>query len=62
MIARYWEIGFIIPGAVLAGFLLGKLLDYWLHARWISIAGVCLGAVAGFAQMVRLALSATREK
>ena len=26
-LARYSEIGFIIPGAVLAGFFLGKLLD-----------------------------------
>jgi hypothetical protein len=30
-VARYSELGFIIPAAVFLGFLLGKLLDYLLH-------------------------------
>ena len=61
-LSRYWEMGFIIPSAIFAGFILGKLLDYWLHTHWMTIAGVCLGTVAGFVEMVRLAIAATREK
>lgn len=60
--ARYSEIGFIIPAAVILGFLLGKLLDYWLHTHWIYLAGLLFGAVVGFVQMIRMALASTREK
>jgi len=60
-LARYSEIGFAIPAAVFLGFCLGKLLDYWLHTNWIYIAGVIFGAVAGFADMVRRALAASRD-
>ena len=61
-IARYSEIGFIIPAALILGFLLGKLLDYWLHTTWIYLAGLIFGAVVGFVQMIRLALASTEEK
>ena len=52
--ARYSEIGFIIPAAVILGFFLGKLLDYWLHTHWLFLAGVIVGAVLGFVQMIRM--------
>jgi ATP synthase protein I len=61
-LSRYWEMGFIIPSAIFVGFGLGKLADYWLHTHRIFIAGVILGAVAGFVEMIRLAISSTREK
>ena len=61
-LVRYSEMGFIIPAAVLLGFLLGKLLDYWLSTHWIYIAGVIFGAVVGFWQMIRMALASTRER
>jgi ATP synthase protein I len=60
--ARYSEIGFIIPAAVFLGYALGRLLDYWLHTRWIYLAGVIFGAVAGFAQMIRSAAALSRDK
>jgi F0F1-type ATP synthase assembly protein I len=60
--ARYSEIGFIIPAAVILGFFLGKLLDYWLHTHWIYLAGLIFGAVVGFVQMIRMALASTKEK
>ncbi|MFZ0481195.1 MAG: AtpZ/AtpI family protein [Terriglobales bacterium] len=58
-LARYSEIGFIIPAAVLLGFFLGKLLDYWLHTKWLYLVGLLFGAVVGFWQMIRTALSAS---
>jgi len=61
-VARYSEIGFIIPAAVLLGFLIGKLLDYWLGTHWIYIVGLIFGAVVGFVEMIRMALASTREK
>lgn len=57
-LARYSEIGFIIPSAVLLGFFLGKLLDYWLHTKWLYLVGLLFGAVVGFWQVIRMAFGA----
>jgi F0F1-type ATP synthase assembly protein I len=60
--ARYSEIGFIIPAAVILGFFLGKLLDFWLHTHWLYLAGLIFGAVVGFVQMIRMATASMKEK
>ena len=60
--ARYSEIGFIIPAAILVGLLLGKLLDYWLHTKWIYLVGLLVGAILGFVQMIRMALSSSKDE
>ena len=59
--ARYSEMGFIIPAAVLLGFFLGKLADYWLHTKWIYLVGLLFGAVVGFGQMIRMAVGAFKK-
>jgi F0F1-type ATP synthase assembly protein I len=61
-LARYSEMGFIIPAAVLLGFFLGKLADYWLHSKWLYLVGLLFGAVVGFGQMIRMAIGASKEK
>ncbi len=61
-LARYSEMGFIIPAAVLLGFFLGKLADYWLHTRWLYLVGLLFGAVVGFGQMIRMAIGASKNK
>ena len=52
--ARYSQIAFIIPAAIVVGLLVGKLFDYWLHTHWLYIVGVILGAIAGFVDMIRM--------
>lgn len=61
-LTRYSEIGFIIPAAVLLGFFLGKLLDYWLQTKWLYLVGLLFGAVVGFWQMIRTALHASKDE
>jgi len=61
-LARYSEIGFIIPAAVLLGFFLGKLADHWLHTAWLYLAGLIFGAIVGFVEMIRMALVSTKDK
>jgi F0F1-type ATP synthase assembly protein I len=51
--ARYSQIAFIIPAAVVIGLFVGKLLDYWLHTRWRFLVGLIIGAVAGFVDVIR---------
>jgi F0F1-type ATP synthase assembly protein I len=60
--ARYSEIGFIIPAAILLGFFLGKLTDYWLHTKWLYLVGLLFGAVVGFWQMIRMAMRAYKDE
>ena len=60
-LARYSEIGFIIPAAILLGFFLGKLADYYLHTRWLYLVGLLFGAVVGFWQMIRMAMGAFKK-
>lgn len=54
--ARYSEIAFIIPAAVVVGLLLGKLGDYFFHTHWLTITGIIFGAVVGFVQLIRTVL------
>jgi F0F1-type ATP synthase assembly protein I len=60
-LVRYSEIGFIIPAAVLLGYFLGRLADYWLHTRWLYLVGLVFGAVVGFWEMIRMALGAFKR-
>jgi len=57
--ARYSQIAFILPAAVVVGLLVGKLLDHLLHTKWLFLVGVILGAVAGFVDLIR---AVTRDK
>lgn len=50
---RYSEIAFMLPAGTVAGFLLGALLDRWLHQSWISIVGLLLGTAAGLIELLR---------
>jgi F0F1-type ATP synthase assembly protein I len=61
-LARYSEMGFIIPASVLLGFFLGKLADYWLHTKWLYLVGLVFGAVVGFWQMIRMAIRANKDQ
>ena len=54
--ARYSQIAFIIPAAVVVGLLVGKLLDYWFHTHWLFLVGVIVGAIAGFVDLIRTIL------
>jgi ATP synthase protein I len=50
---QYAHIGFAIPAATLAGWFLGALLDRLFHTHWIYLAGLLLGVVAGFYDIIR---------
>ncbi len=52
------QIAVVIPAALCVGWLLGALLDRWLHTHWIYIAGLVFGAAVGLAEVVRMALGA----
>jgi F0F1-type ATP synthase assembly protein I len=55
------QIAFILPAAVFIGWVLGLLLDKWLHQHWIYLAGIILGSVAGFIQIFRLVAASEKD-
>jgi F0F1-type ATP synthase assembly protein I len=61
VMARYSEIGFMIPAALIVGYLAGLLADHFLHTHWIYLFGIIFGAVAGFVSMIRRALRASDD-
>jgi F0F1-type ATP synthase assembly protein I len=58
--ARYSQIAFIIPAAVVVGLLLGKLLDYWFRTHWFFLVGLIIGAVAGLTDVIRTVIKQTK--
>ncbi len=52
-LANYSQLAFIFPAATVAGWLIGLALDHWLHTTWLYLAGLILGIIAGFVELIR---------
>jgi len=55
--AKFSQLAFVFPAATVAGWLVGVALDRWLHTTWLYIAGLIVGIIAGFVELIRAALS-----
>jgi ATP synthase protein I len=55
------QLGLLLPASVVIGWAIGLALDHWLNQHWINIAGLILGAIAGFVQTIRIVLSHANE-
>jgi F0F1-type ATP synthase assembly protein I len=53
-LGQYSQIAFIFPAATVAGWLMGVALDHWLHTTWLYLAGLILGIIAGFVELIRI--------
>ena len=60
-IGRYSNLGMVLPASVIAGLVIGALLDRWLKTSWIYLAGVLVGCVVGFIELIRGAVRASKE-
>ena len=56
-LAKYSQLAFVFPAATVAGWLIGAAMDRWLHTTWLYLAGLIVGIVAGFVELIRAALS-----
>ena len=52
-IAKYSQLAFVLPAATALGWLIGAALDHWLHTTWIYLAGIIMGIIAGFVDLIR---------
>ena len=58
--ARYSQLAFVLPAALVVGWLMGAALDRWLHTTWLYLAGILLGIAAGFIELIRTAMRDTK--
>ena len=56
-LANYGQLAFIFPAATVVGWLIGVALDHWLHTTWLYLAGLILGIIAGFVELIRMVTS-----
>lgn len=59
-VGRYSQLAFMLPAGTVAGWLLGSVLDRWLHTSWISVVGLLLGTAAGLIELIRAVLRDTK--
>lgn len=55
------QIAFVLPCALVIGWLLGAWADKALHQSWMTIAGVILGCVSGLVFVIRMAFAAEKD-
>jgi F0F1-type ATP synthase assembly protein I len=60
--ARYSQLAFVLPAATVTGWIIGLLLDRWLHTTWLYLAGLLLGIVAGFIELIRTVLKSEKTQ
>ena len=55
------QLGLLLPACVVIGWAIGLALDRWLNLHWMNVAGLILGAIAGFVQTIRIVLSHSKD-
>jgi F0F1-type ATP synthase assembly protein I len=58
---RYSHLALALPASAVVGLVMGAALDHWLHKSWLTLAGLLLGCVAGFTELIRGVLKANKE-
>lgn len=55
------QIAFVLPSAMVIGWLAGAWADMKLHQSWLTIAGVIFGCVAGLFYVIQMAIQAEKS-
>ena len=61
LVAKYGHVGFILPACVFVGLLIGAAVDKWLGTKSFMLVGIILGSVAGFVELIRVMMKASRD-
>ena len=52
-LGKYLSLALTLPASVVAGYILGAVLDHWLHWPILRTIGILLGMAAGLMQILR---------
>jgi F0F1-type ATP synthase assembly protein I len=58
---KLMQIAFVLPSAMIIGWLAGGWGDAKLHQSWMTIVGVILGCISGLYYVIRLAMDAEKN-
>ena len=53
---------YLVVTCGLVGLLIGSALDKWLGTKWIMVPGIILGSVAGFVELIRVMIKASKDQ
>lgn len=53
LVARYSGLALALPASTFVGWVIGTLLDKWLHTTWLYLVGLIVGIIAGFVELIR---------
>lgn len=54
------QVAFVLPSAMVIGWLAGAWADSKLHQSWLTVVGIIFGCISGLFYVIRLALDAER--
>ncbi len=57
---KLMQIAFVLPSAMVIGWLLGAWADSKLHQSWMTVVGVIFGCISGLVYVIRLAMDAEK--
>lgn len=57
---KLMQIAFVLPSAVLIGWLVGAWADHHFNQKWIMLTGIGFGCVAGLFSVIRMAMDAEK--
>ena len=57
---KLMQIAFVLPSAMVIGWLAGAWADNKLHQSWLTIVGVIFGCISGLVYVIRLAMDAEK--
>jgi len=60
--ARYSSLALALPASTFIGWILGALLDKWLHTTWLYLVGLILGSIAGFVELIRAVMGSESKR
>jgi len=60
--ARYSALALALPASTFVGWIIGTLLDKWLHTTWLYLVGLIVGSVAGFVELIRAVTSSESKQ
>ena len=60
--ARYSSLALALPASTFVGWVIGTLLDKWLHTTWLYLVGLIVGSIAGFVELIRAVTSAESKR
>jgi len=58
---KLMQVAFVLPSAVVIGWLGGAWLDHLFHQKWIAIAGIVLGSISGLSFVIQMAFAAMKK-